>query len=65
MDNTKIEPLVEAVKAAPPVSIVGLQLAGITLNEWVLLGSMFLIVLQVIFLLRKEVYLPWKAKRGL
>lgn len=39
--------IVEATKAAPPLSVTGLALAGIPLEEWVLL----LTLLYTIFLL--------------
>lgn len=65
METHKIEPLVEAAKAAPPISIVGLQVLGYSLNEWLTMGSLVLIGLQIFFLIREKIYLPWKAKRGL
>lgn len=54
----------EAAKAAPPAGVIGAKLAGIDLNDVVLYGSALLIALQIFFLLRKEVYLPWKEARG-
>ena len=62
MDH-KIDPLVEVAKALPPASIVGLQWLGVSLNEWVLLGSGLLILLQIFFLLRDKLWLTRKAKR--
>jgi len=61
--SRNIEPVLEAVKATPPVSIIGLTFLGVSLSEWAIVGSVTLIALQIFFLLRKEVYLPWKAKR--
>lgn len=63
MDH-KIDPLVEVAKALPPASIVGLQWLGVSLNEWVLLGSGLLILLQIFFLLRDKLWLNRKAKRN-
>lgn len=37
----------EITKAAPPVSVTGLTLAGVSLNEWVLLATLFYTVLQI------------------
>ena len=62
MDH-KIDPLVEVAKALPPASIVGLQWLGVSLNEWVLLGSGLLILLQIFFLLRDKLWLTRKAER--
>lgn len=64
MTNRTIEPIIEAVKATPPVSVIGLTVLGVSLSEWAVIGSVVLIGLQIFFLLRREVYLPWKAKRG-
>lgn len=36
----------EITKAAPPVSVTGLTLAGVSLNEWVLLATLFYTLLQ-------------------
>lgn len=54
----------EAVTAAPAGSITAMHLFGVTLQDWVLLLSGALIILQVFFLIRREVYKPWKEKRG-
>lgn len=62
--SNKIEPIVEAVKATPPASILGLTLMGVPLDQWVIMGSALLIALQIFFLLREKVYLPWKAKHN-
>lgn len=62
--NDKIDTVMEAAKATPPASILGLTLAGVPLDQWVIMGSALLIALQIFFLLREKVYLPWKAKRN-
>ncbi len=61
---SKLDHSIEAAKAMPPVATGGLILFGFTLNEWVLLGSGLLIALQIFFLLREKVYLPWRASNG-
>ena len=58
-----IDTTLEAAKALPPITASGLILFGFTLNEWVLFGSAVLIFLQLVFLLRDKLYLPWKDKR--
>lgn len=62
--DSKIDTVMEAAKATPPASILGLTLAGVPLDQWVIMGSALLIALQIFFLLREKVYLPWKAKRN-
>lgn len=37
----------EITKAAPPVSVAGLSLAGVTLNEWVLIATLAYTLLQM------------------
>jgi hypothetical protein len=51
---------IEAAKAVPPVTVVGTHLAGVSLNDWVLYGSALLIVLQIFFLLKKQL---WDKKK--
>ena len=58
--------MMEAItKTSPPVAISGLALWGISLNEWVLIGTLVYTTLQTFFLLRDKVYRPWKQKKGL
>lgn len=37
----------EITKAAPPVSVAGLSLAGVSLNEWVLIVTLLYTLLQM------------------
>lgn len=41
------------VKAAPPVTVSGMGLAGVTLNEWVLLATLIYTVVQTLIALYK------------
>lgn len=51
----KEEITVAAVKAAPPVAVTSAQVFfGLTLNEWVAVGTLLYIVLQAFVLVRKE-----------
>lgn len=45
---------VEAAKAAPPVTVVGMTLGGVSLQEWVLILTAVYTVLQIGFLLRDK-----------
>ncbi len=47
---------VEAVKAAPPVTVVGMSLGGVSLHEWVLILTAVYTVLQIGFLIRDKVF---------
>ena len=53
----------EAAKAAPPVTVVGMSLGGASLQEWVLILTAIYTVLQLVFLIRDKVYKPWRNKR--
>lgn len=46
---------VEAAKAAPPVTVVGMTLGGVSLQEWVLILTAVYTVLQIGFLIRDKV----------
>lgn len=39
----------EITKAAPPVSVAGLGLAGVSLNQWVLIATLIYTVLQIVW----------------
>lgn len=45
----------EAVKSAPPVTVAGLTVAGVSLNDLVLLATLIYITLQAGFLLYRWV----------
>ena len=62
MDD-EINGTLEAAKAMPPSGVLALHAVGVDLNMLVLYGSGLLIALQIFFLLRKELYLPWKNKK--
>lgn len=55
---------IEAAKALPPVGVLSVSLFGLSIPEWTALLAFALIVLQLILLVRKEVYLPLKEKYG-
>jgi hypothetical protein len=40
----------EAVKASPPVAVIGLALGGITLQDWVFILTLIYLVLQITWL---------------
>ena len=47
----------QAVLATPPSGVVALTLMGYDLNQWIMMGTAVLIVLQIGFLLHKWVKL--------
>jgi hypothetical protein len=51
------------VSMTPPGVILGLKFLGLTLNEWVAVGSAVLIALQFFVLIRDKFYRPWKEQR--
>lgn len=50
---TKSDLAAEAVKATPPITVAGATLAGMSLNDMVLIATLVYIVLQASFLLYK------------
>lgn len=59
---TNHEVTLEAARAAPPLSVVGLSLMGVSLQDWVLIITLIYTVLSLIFLIRDKVYRPWRNK---
>jgi hypothetical protein len=53
--QTKSDLLAEAANSAPPVTVAGLTVAGVSLNDLVLIATLFYIVLQAGFLLYRWV----------
>ena len=62
--NKEINGALEAAKALPPSGILAVHAVGIDMNTLVLYGSGLLIALQIFFLIRKEVYIPWKNRKA-
>lgn len=56
----KMEVGAEALKATPPVTVASLTIAGVSLNDLVLLATLAYIVLQASFLL----YRWWRMHTG-
>lgn len=54
----------DSVLTSPAVVVSGLGLSGITLNEWVLIGTLGLIFLQG-FLLSRKIYLSFRKKKNI
>lgn len=55
---------IEAARAAPPVTVVSLSLAGVSLQDWVLIITLIYTCLSLIFLIRDKLYRPWKDKQN-
>lgn len=53
----------EAVKASPPLTVVGLTIYGVSLQDWVLLITLAYTLLQIFFLIRDKVFRPYKEKQ--
>jgi uncharacterized membrane protein len=62
--TTKTELAAEAVRVSPPVTVAGLSLAGISLQDWVLVATLVYTVVSLFFLIRDKVYIPWKVRHG-
>ena len=50
--NTDLNAVTEAIKAAPPITVGGLTIWGVSLSGWVLILTAIYTVLQIYFLLR-------------
>jgi len=48
----KHEVLTEALKSAPPVSVVGATVIGVSLEEWVLVLTALYTLFQLVYFLR-------------
>lgn len=53
LQNHAGELLVSATKATPPLAASGAVLAGLALNEWVLIATLVYTLLQIALLVRK------------
>lgn len=62
--TNKTELATEALRASPPVTVTGLALAGISLQDWVLVATLVYTVFSLFFLIRDKIYLPWKVRNG-
>jgi len=61
--TAKEDILREAVASAPPVSVAGLALAGISLQDWVLIVTLIWILLQMGYFTYKR-YKEWSDGRN-
>jgi len=54
----------EALRLSPPVTIAGLSLAGISLQDWVLIVTLIYTAASLFFLLRDKLYRPWRERNA-
>ena len=62
--STDLNAVSEAVKAAPPLTVGGLTLWGVSLSEWVLILTAIYTLLQIYFLLRDKLGQKHRRKDG-
>lgn len=62
--STDMDAVTEAVKAAPPLTVGGLTMWGVSLSEWVLILTAIYTVLQIYFLLRDKLGHKHRKKDG-
>ena len=62
--NTDLNAVTEAIKAAPPITVGGLTIWGVSLSEWVLILTAIYTVLQIYFLLRDKLGQKHRKKDG-
>ena len=62
--STDLNAVTEAVKAAPPLTVGGLTLWGVSLSEWVLILTAIYTILQIYFLLRDKLGQRHRGKDG-
>lgn len=62
--QSKADVVQETAKATPPAVVAGMTVAGYTLNDIVLLVTLFYVLLQISFLLYKWWRLSTEQKTG-
>lgn len=62
--NTDLNAVTEAIKAAPPITVGGLTMWGVSLSEWVLILTAVYTLLQIYFLLRDKLGQKHRKKDG-
>jgi len=56
MDDTTKDVVASAIKAAPPVSMVGMHFLGYGIADWLIAVTLVYTILQVVVLLRDKVF---------
>jgi len=56
MDDTTKDVVASAIKAAPPVSMVGMHFLGYGIADWLVAITLVYTILQVVVLLRDKVF---------
>lgn len=60
LQHTSGEYIAAVGKATPPLAVVGVEAAGLTLQDWVLISTLVYTVLQTVHL----IYKFWKDRRN-
>jgi hypothetical protein len=61
MKDTAVEVIATTIKSAPPVTVGGMVLFGISLSDWTLLMTCTYTAFLLFVLIRDKIYRPWKA----
>jgi len=61
MKDTAAEVIATTIKSAPPVTVGGMVLFGISLSDWTLLMTCTYTAFLLLVLIRDKIYRPWRA----
>lgn len=60
----KEEVISASLKVAPPLAVSGLTAGGVTLQDWVYIGTLIYLAFQIFVIIRDKIIREWSASKN-
>lgn len=62
--SMKEEVISASLKVAPPLAVSGLTAGGVTLQDWVYIGTLIYLAFQIFVIIRDKIIREWSASKN-
>lgn len=53
-----------SLKIAPPLTVSGLTVVGVTMQDWVYIGTLIYLAFQIFVIIRDKIYREWHSPKS-
>lgn len=62
--SMKEEVVSASLKVAPPLTVSGLTAGGVTMQDWVYIGTLIYLAFQIFVIIRDKIIREWSASKS-
>lgn len=62
--SMKEEVVSASLKVAPPLTVSGLTVVGVTMQDWVYIGTLIYLAFQIFVIVRDKIVREWSASKN-